>query len=86
METLNRKQLLKNGLISFVENTKNDNNVYSAQTDINVGYWIYNGAIFENKVFNLCSAKKVKNNSLDKNTVYYVSTIKESQLQLFNII
>jgi hypothetical protein len=85
MQNLNRKQVLKNSLIQFLETTKTDENVYSIQTDINKGYWIHKGILFDNNIFNLSSAKKVKANSLDKNTVYYISTINENQIVLFNV-
>lgn len=86
METLQRKQMLKNNLIEFTKNTNEDINVYSVQTDINKGYWIYKGIIFDNKVFNLHAATKIKPNTLKKDIVYYVSIIQEKQRQLFNIL
>lgn len=85
MENLTRKQVLKNGLIEFAKNTTQDKNVYSIQTDTHKGYWIYKGVIYDNKIFNLNSAQKIKNTNLDKNTIYYISTITESQIALFNI-
>jgi hypothetical protein len=85
METLNRKQTLKNGLIAFANDTKNINELFSVQTDINKGYWVYKGVIYENIIFNIKAAKKVKASQLNKDTVYYISTIDEKRKQLFNL-
>jgi hypothetical protein len=86
METLQRKQVLKKGLIDFIKQTKNTNNlVFNIQTDINKSYWIHNGFLFDSKIFNLKAATKIKANSICKNTVYYISTIAENQINLFNI-
>lgn len=85
MEVLNRKQMLKNNLVTFAKDNENSNDIFSVQTDINKGYWIHKGAIYDNSVFNIKAAKKVKNTQLPKNTVYYVSTISEQRKHLFNI-
>ena len=85
METLHRKQVLKNTLIEFTKTTKNDQNVYSIQTDINRGYWIYKGQILDNKIFNLNAARPVKKSELKKDIVYYITTITDAQIKLFNL-
>lgn len=82
---LNRKQVLKSGLLDFTKATANDTNIYSVATDINKGYWIYKGVIYDNNIFNIKSTKKIKQTELKKDTVYYISTIDEKRKQLFNI-
>ena len=79
METLNRKQTLKNGLVTFANDTKGINELFSVQTDINKGYWVYRGVIYDNTIFNIKAAKKVKTSQLNKDTVYYISTIDEKK-------
>ena len=85
MELLSRKQTLKNGLITFANDTKSINELFSVQTDINKGYWLYKGVIYDNNIFNIKAAKKVKASQLNKDTVYYISTIDESRKPLFNL-
>ena len=85
MELLSRKQTLKNGLITFANDTKSINELFSVQTDINKGYWLYKGVIYDNTIFNIKAAKKVKASQLNKDTVYYISTIDESRKPLFNL-
>lgn len=80
-----RKQVLKSSLIDFIKNTTNDTDIYSVSTDINKGYWIFKGVIYDNNIFNIKSAKKVKTSQLSKETVYFVSTIDEKRKHLFNI-
>ena len=80
-----RKQVLKSSLIGIIKDTMNDTNIYSVSTDINKGYWIFKGVIYDNNIFNIKSAKKVKTSQLSKETVYYVSTIDEKRKHLFNI-
>ena len=80
-----RKQMLKSSLIDFIKNTANDTNIYSVSTDINKGYWVYNGIIYENTIFNIKAAKKIKTNQLRKDTIYYISTIDEQRKHLFNL-
>ena len=80
-----RKQVLKSSLIDFIKSTTNDTDIYSISTDINKGYWIFKGVIYDNNIFNIKSAKKVKTSQLSKETVYYVSTIDEKRKHLFNI-
>ena len=79
-----RKQVLKSSLIGIIKDTMNDTNIYSVSTDINKGYWIFKGVIYDNNVFNIKAAKKVKTGQLSKETVYYVSTIDEKRKHLFN--
>jgi hypothetical protein len=85
METLNRKQTLKNGLLTFGKENKNINQLFVIGTDINKGYWLYKGVIYDNTIFNIKAAKKVKTSQLNKDTVYYISTIDENRKQLFNL-
>lgn len=85
MELLKRKQVLKNGLITFTNDTKDINELFTASTDINKGYWIYKGVIYNNNIFNIKAAKKVKISQLSKDTVYYISTIDEQRKHLFNL-
>ena len=80
-----RKQVLKSSLIDFIKDTMNNTDIYSVSTDINKGYWIFKGVIYDNNIFNIKSAKKVKTSQLSKETVYYVSTIDEKRKHLFNI-
>jgi len=80
-----RKQVLKSSLIDFIKNTANDTNIYSVSTDINKGYWVYKGVIYENTIFNIKSAKKIKTTQLSKDIVYYLSTIVGKQVELFNL-
>ena len=80
-----RKQVLKSSLIDFIKSTTNDTDIYSISTDINKGYWIFKGVIYDNNIFNIKSAKKVKTSQLSKETVYYISTIDEKRKHLFNI-
>ena len=80
-----RKQVLKSSLIDFIKDTTNDTNIYSVSTDIDKGYWIFKGVIYDNNIFNIKAAKKVKTSQLSKETVYYVSTIDEKRKHLFNI-
>ena len=82
---LNRKQVLKSGLLNFTKNTINDENIYSVSTDINKGYWVYKGIIYDNNIFNIKVAKKIKQTELKKDTVYYISTIDEKRKHLFNV-
>ena len=82
---LNRKQVLKNGLLDFTKNTVNDENIYSVSTDINKGYWVYKGIIYDNNIFNIKAAKKIKQTELKKDTVYYITTIDEKRKNLFNV-
>lgn len=82
---LNRKQVLKSGLLDFTKATANDTNIYSVSTDINKGYLVYKGVIYDNNIFNIKAAKKVKQTELKKDTVYYISTIDEKRKHLFNI-
>lgn len=84
MQTLNRKQVLKNRLIDFVKSTANEVDFFSVSTDINKGYWVYKGIIYHNDCYNIKAAKKAKVSQLDKNTVYYISTI-TNQRYLFNL-
>ena len=79
-----RKQVLKSSLIGIIKDTMNDTNIYSVSTDINKGYWIFKGVIYDNNIFNIKAAKKVKTGQLSKETVYYVSTIDEKRKHLFN--
>ena len=85
MELLKRKQVLKNGLITFANDTKNVNELFTVSTDINKGYWVYKGFIYDNNIFNIKSAKKIKTSQLSKDTVYYISTIDEQRKHLFNL-
>lgn len=86
METLTRKQVLKNGLKTFAISTKNQNNtIYTISTDINKNYWLYKGVLYDSSIFNIKAAKKVKMQSISKDTVYYISTVKEDKLNLFNL-
>jgi hypothetical protein len=85
MELLKRKQVLKSSLLNFANDTKNINNIFSVATDINKGYWIYKEVIYDNNIFNIKSAKKVKTSQLNKDTVYYISSIDESRKHLFNL-
>ena len=85
MELLKRKQVLKNGLITFANDTKNVNELFTVSTDINKGYWVYKGVIYDNNIFNIKSAKKIKTSQLNKDTVYYISTIDEQRKHLFNL-
>jgi len=82
---VSRKQTLKNGLITFALNTACENNIFSVSSDINKGYLIYKGVIYDNDCFNIKAAKKVKTTSLRKDTVYYISTIVGKQIELFNL-
>lgn len=82
---LNRKQTLKSGLIDFATSTETSENIYSVSTDINKGYWVYKGVIYDNNIFNIKSAKKIKTSQLSKDTVYYISTIDEQRKHLFNL-
>ena len=83
--TLNRKQTLKSGLIDFATSTETSENIYSVSTDINKGYWVYKGVIYDNNIFNIKAAKKVKTSQLNKSTVYYITTIDKSREHLFNL-
>ena len=83
--TLKRKQVLKNGLLTFANDTKNINELFAVSTDINRGYWVYKGVIYDNNIFNIKAAKKVKTSQLNKDTVYYISTIDEQRKSLFNL-
>lgn len=85
MENLSRKQTLKNGLINFINSTINETDIFSVSTDINKGYWVYKGIIYDNNIFNIKAAKKVKISQLNKYTVYYISTIGETMKHLFNL-
>jgi hypothetical protein len=85
MELLKRKQVLKNGLLTFTNDTKNINELFTVSTDINKGYWIYKGVIYDDNIFNIKAAKKVKTSQLSKDTVYYISTIDEQRKHLFNL-
>jgi hypothetical protein len=87
METtiVSRKQTLKNGLITFALNTASENSLFSVSTDINKGYWIYKGVIYDNTIFNIKAAKKVKTTQLSKDTVYYISTADERLRSLCNL-
>lgn len=87
METiLKRKQVLKSSLLNFAKESSTDfKNIYGVQTDINKGYWLYKGVIYDNTIFNIKAAKKVKTSQLNKDTVYYISTISEERKHLFNL-
>lgn len=85
MEILTKKQVLKNRLLEFVKTTLDSPYVFSITTDINRGYWVYKGVIYHNDSYNLKAAKKAKTSQLDKNTVYYITTITDTRLNLFNI-
>ena len=87
METiLKRKQVLKNNLLNFAKESSTDfKNIFSVQTDINKGYWLYKGVIYDNTIFNIKAAKKVKTSQLSKDIVYYISTIDEQRKHLFNL-
>ena len=71
-------------ILGIIKDTMNDTNIYSVSTDINKGYWIFKGVIYDNNIFNIKAAKKVKTGQLSKETVYYVSTIDEKRKHLFN--
>jgi hypothetical protein len=85
MENLSRKQTLKNGLLTFAKENKDINQLFVIGTDINKGYWLYKGVIYDNTIFNIKAAKKLKASQLSKDTVYYISTIDENRKQLFNL-
>jgi|GEM_PF-5167119 len=80
-----RKQMLKNGLLNFVKESENTTELYSVSTDINKGYWLYKGVLYDNSVYNIHAAKKVKINQLQKDTVYYITTMNENTKKLCNI-
>lgn len=81
-----RKQVLKNGLLNFVKESENTTELYSVSTDINKGYWLYKGVLYDNSVYNIHAAKKVKINQLQKNTVYYITTMNENTKKLCNVL
>ena len=81
-----RKQVLKNGLLNFVKESENTTELYSVSTDINKGYWLYKGVIYDNSVYNIHAAKKVKINQLQKDTVYYITTMNENTKKLCNVL
>lgn len=85
MENLNRKQTLKNGLVAFTLENKHTNQFFSVGTDINKGYWVYKGFIYDNTIFNIKAAKKVKVTQLNKDTVYYITTADERLRSLCNL-
>lgn len=82
---LQRKQVLKTGLIDFIKETTTDENIYSVQSDYNTSFWIYKGVLYDNKIFNIKAAKSLKTSTLKKNEVYYISTITETRSKLFNL-
>jgi len=84
-EILKRKQLLKNNLIQFAKINSDSNEVYTVGTDLNKSYFIYKGMILSGDCFNLNAKKIVKANLLSKDTVYYISTIKDSQRSIFGL-
>ena len=81
-----RKQMLKNGLLNFVKESENTTELYSVSTDINKGYWLYKGVLYDNSVYNIHAAKKVKINQLQKDTVYYITTMNENTKKLCNVL
>jgi len=81
-----RKQVLKNGLLNFVKESENIAELYSISTDINKGYWLYKGVLYDNSVYNIHAAKKVKINQLQKDTVYYITTMNENTKKLCNVL
>lgn len=81
-----RKQVLKNGLLNFVKESENTTELYSIATDINKGYWLYKGVLYDSSVYNIHAAKKVKINQLQKDTVYYITTMNENTKKLCNVL
>ena len=69
----------------FANNSKELNQLFIIGTDTNKGYWLYKGIIYDNNIFNIKAAKKTKASQLNKDTVYYISTIDENRKQLFNL-
>jgi hypothetical protein len=81
METYNKKQVLKAGLIEIIKSTKGiKNEALTVRTDAGRGYWIYDGMLLKNDSFNIhysIQYHKLTAAALKKDTVYIVSTADE---------
>jgi len=81
-------QVLKNGLIEFIKNTKNNKNELFTVRYNDGHYWIFNGLLLNTNCFNLVYAvknNKVKTTAIKKDEVYTINVIDKSKHELFNL-